>query len=311
MTDSLVSDAMTLMMTDERVVVTGATGYIGSALVADLRDRNEVHALVRDAAAAQSRLGLESDLVHAVGGGSMPIGEAFDRIAPTVVFHLATHYQRRDDPASIAPMIDANVRFGSLVLDAASRRAACDVVVAGSHFQFAGGPNRSSSFYAATKNALCEVARYLQEARDLQWTQPVIYDAYGPGDTRAKLVDVLIDRVESGQAVLLPDPEPLHHFVYVEDVVAALVASARNLRSGEAPNGTSVFVSSDALTSPSDVLGVVASVLGTEPVVSPEHYVLPAGAILQPYDGPRPSGWQPMVGLAEGIGRVVAVRGHQ
>ncbi len=221
---------MSLVMADERVVVTGATGYIGSALVAHLRGRNEVHVLARDAAAAQSRLGLESSLVHAVGEGSMPVGETFDRIAPTVVFHLATHYRRQDDPASIALMIDANVRFGSLVLDAASRCAGCDVVVAGSHFQFAGAPGRSSSFYASTKNALCEIARYLQEARGLQWTQPVIYDAYGPADTRAKLIDVLIDRVESGQAVRLPDPEPLHHFVYIEDVVAALVVSARNLR---------------------------------------------------------------------------------
>lgn len=299
---------MSLVMADERVVVTGATGYIGSALVAHLRARNEVHVLARDAAAAQSRLGLESSLVHAVGEGSMPVGETFDRIAPTVVFHLATHYRRQDDPASIALMIDANVRFGSLVLDAASRCAGCDVVVAGSHFQFAGAPGRSSSFYASTKNALCEIARYLQEARGLQWTQPVIYDAYGPADTRAKLIDVLIDRVESGQAVRLPDPEPLHHFVYIEDVVAALVVSARNLRSGETPNGTSVFVSSNELSSPSDVLSVVAAELGNEPVVGPEPFDLPAGAILRPYEGPRPLGWQPTVGLADGIGRVIAFR---
>lgn len=307
---SLVSTAMTVAMTGERIMVTGATGYIGSALVAQLRDGNDVHVLARDAAAAQTQLGLGDDAVHAVGDSAAPIGAAFEEVKPTIVFHLATDYQRNDDPATVASMVDANVRFGSLVLDAASNHVGCDVVVVGSHFQFAGGPGRPASFYAATKNALREIARYLQEARGLRWIQPVIYDVYGPGDTRPKLVNVLIDQVMAGEPVRLPDPEPLHHFVYVDDVVAALVAAARDLRSGDSPNGSSVFVTSDELATPSDVLGAVASVLGIEALISPERYELPPRTMMRPFEGPRPEGWRPegwrpTVGLVDGIKRIV------
>jgi len=307
-TESLVSVAMTVATAGERIVVTGATGYIGSALVAQLREKNDVHVLARDITAARTQLDLGDGSVHDLGDGSAPIAAVFEQIDPTVVFHLATDYQRRDDPARVASMVNANLRFGSLVLDAASSRPGCDVVLAGSHFQFAGGPGRPASFYAATKNALCEIARYLQEARGLRWIQPVIYDVYGPGDTRPKLVNVLIDQVTAGEPVRLPDPEPLHHFVYVEDVVVALGAAARDLRSGDSPNGSSVFVTSNELATPSDVLGAVASVLGIEPLISPERYELPPRAIVRPFEGPRPEGWRPTVGLVDGIERIVQPR---
>jgi CDP-paratose synthetase len=305
----LVSVAMTVAMAGERIVVTGATGYIGSALVAKLRDANEVHVLARDVAGATTQLGIRREVAHHSGTGSTAIAATFEQIDPTIVFHLATDYRQRDDSTAIESMIDANVRFGSLVLDAASERDGCQVVVAGSHFQFAGGPGHSSSFYAATKNALCEIARYLGEARELRWIQPVLFDVYGPHDPRPKLVNVLIDRVTSGQPISLPVHEPRHHFVYIDDVVAALVASAVELRSDDAAKGKSVFISSDEVVSPSEVLGAVAEVLGVEPVVSPEPFELPPRSIMLPVEGPRPVLWGPTVGLREGIERVVAARG--
>jgi len=266
---------------------------------------NDVHVLARDVTTARTQLGLADGSVHAIGDGSAPIDAVFEQIDPTVVFHLATDYQRHDDSSKVASMVDANIRFGSLVLDAASARPGCEVVVAGSHFQFAGGPGRPASFYAATKNALCKIADYLQEARGLRWVQPVIYDVYGPGDTRPKLVNVLVDRVTAGESVRLPEPEPLHHFVYVDDVVAGLVAAAGDLRSDRSSSGSSVFLTSDELKAPSDVLGAVAGVLGVEPLISPEHYELPPRSIVRPFEGPRPDGWQPTVTLLEGINHVV------
>jgi nucleoside-diphosphate-sugar epimerase len=93
--------------------------------------------------------------------------------------------------------------------------------------------------------------------------------------------------------------------VYVDDVVTALVAAARDLRSGRSPSGSSVFVTSDELATPSDVLAAVASVAGIEPRISPERYELPPRAVLRPFEGPRPSEWRPAVGLVEGIERIV------
>lgn len=304
--DSLVSVSMTTGIAGERIVITGATGYIGSALVSTLRELNEVHLLVRDPAVAGSLHDLPREQMHAILDEPGSIAALFERIAPNLVFHLATQYERRDDSEKIGSMVDANVRFGALVLDAASRLPDCPVVVAGSHFQFAGAPGRSASFYASTKNALCDIAEYLREARGLRWIQPVIFDAYGPGDTRPKLVNILIDRISSGQPVSLPEPQPLHHFVYIDDVIGALIASARELRSSDSASGSSVFLTSNELVPPSTVLDTVASVLGVDPVVSTEHFEMPPTSIMVPFEGPRPEGWRPTVSLSEGVEKILS-----
>lgn len=292
---------MPLSIAGERVVVTGSTGFIGSALVARLRVHNDVHVLVRDTTVAQSRLHLPSEQVHSTRNPADSIAATLKRVSPTLVFHLATHYERHDDATKIAAMVDANVRFGSLVLDAASYHPECDVVVTGSHFQFAGQPRTSANFYAATKNALCEIARYLQQVRGLRWVQTVLFDVYGPNDTRPKLINLLLERVRTGQSISLPDPEPLHHFVYIDDAIDALVASAHELRVGDATIGHDVFVTSNELVTPSAVLEVVSSCLGNRPVVNNQPLEMPSRSIMIPFDGPRPKNWQPRIGIREGI----------
>ncbi len=307
---SLISVCMAPKITDERILVTGATGYIGSFLVRRLAKHNEVHVLARNKTAAVSTLALSADRVHSDLDTAAGVLQAFETIKPTLVFHLATHYEKHDDLDKLAAMIDANIRFGSFVLSAASSLDQCRVVLAGSHFQFGGELNRPASFYAATKDALCGIARYLQEARNLLWIQPVLFDVYGPEDPRAKLIAVVVERVLAGESVALPNPEPLHHFVYIDDVVDALIASAIELRADHFRTGTNVFVTSDQLTTPSRVVAEVAAAAATQAKLDPVPYPLPEGSIMLPVAGSRPQGWQPRVGLQEGIGRIVAHAGR-
>ncbi len=296
---------MSQTISGQRILVTGATGYVGSFLVPRLCENNEVHALARDGGAASRVLGLSLDRVHSSVDGAGAILKTFEMIQPTVVFHLATHYERRDDINKMAAMVDANIRFGSFVLAAASSIEQCQVVVAGSHFQFGEENGRPANFYAATKNALCEIARYLQDAQGLQWIQPVLFDVYGPSDPRAKLITVVIERILAGEPISLPDPEPLHHFVYIDDVVDALIASAAELRSDRSRVGADVFVTSDELITPAAAVAAVAAVVGQPARLDSTPYSLPEGSIMVPVAGPRPQGWEPRIALSDGVRAVL------
>ncbi|MGI9585239.1 MAG: NAD-dependent epimerase/dehydratase family protein [Acidimicrobiia bacterium] len=291
---------MTAEFVGERILVTGGTGYIGSALVARLRQRNDVHIVTRGAGGAGRLADTSTVRFHVVTEPASQIGELVASVDPTVVFHLATHYERVDDAASLGSMVDTNVRFGSLVLGAAARLADSAVVIAGSHFQFTESGRGAANFYAATKSALATVAAYFGEVHGLRWCQTVLFDVYGPNDPRPKFVNAFLDRTVAGLPVMLPDPEPLHHLVYIDDVVAALLASAHSLKAGAA-SGEDVFVTSDHPVTPSQVLAEIGLVVGRSPEVADAPYELPPGTIMAPVEGPRPALWQPTVGLHDGL----------
>lgn len=294
---------MTLAMSGETVLVTGATGYIGSVLLESLRTDNDVHALVRDRRRDSGALETPGVRFHTFGPDLDEVETVVDAISPGVLFHLATLYSRHD-PASVSQMVDANVKFGAAVLNAVSHQSECDVVLVGSHFQFVGSPPVPSSLYAATKNALCEIAAYFGRERGMRWIQAVLYDVYGPGDPRPKLVTTVLNSLRTGEPLSLPEPQPLHHFVYVDDVVEALIAARVDLCSDLMTNGRSVFVTSNRPATPEELLATASRVAGVEPTLSDDRFKLLPGAPMRPIDGPRPKDWQPTVDLATGIERI-------
>ncbi|MEZ5175696.1 MAG: NAD(P)-dependent oxidoreductase [Acidimicrobiia bacterium] len=294
---------MTGPIVDETIVITGATGFIGSHLTRRLVNGNDVHILVRNPDRA-SALGLDASNIHDISSSTHPIAGLFEDLQPSMVFHLATRYERTD-PVDPRPMLEANVVFGTAVLEAAARIGDCTVVMAGSHFQHADGV--PVSLYALSKNLLIEVARYLTATRNLSWVETVLYDIYGPRDRRGKLIDTVLDRLLAGQPIQLPERLALHHFVHVDDAVDALLASARQLRStGE--SGMSLFATSDKAVTPKEVVEIASTVLGRQPILGGSHFQLPPRTPMHPADGPRPDAWSPTIGLSDGIMTVARSR---
>lgn len=292
--------AVTPSTSRRTILVTGATGYIGSHLVRSLHEAASVAVLVRDRAAAEESFADARVEIYEIGSTSLV--EIFEQVDPDIVFHLATQYER-NDPSDVSAMVKANFSFGVEVLDAASRMDNCDVVLVGSHFQTPGGGRQPANLYAATKEALLTVARYLTEVRGLRCTQVVLYDVYGPRDPRDKLIPRVSAALKLGEEIRIPDPEPLHHFVYIDDVVNGLVTAAENMADSSAESPESVFLTSDAAIPPSTVVSVASEVLGVEARLSSDPYVPPHHTIMIPTDGPRPDGWAPRITLAEGISR--------
>ncbi|MGI9668010.1 MAG: NAD-dependent epimerase/dehydratase family protein [Acidimicrobiia bacterium] len=289
------------MAPETPVLITGATGFIGSRLTRTLAGGGrDVHLLVRDQQAAASQFAPQRVHLHPVAQASHVIST----VDPVAIFHLATRYERHD-PVDPGPMRLANVEFGAEVLESASVLRSCKVVVAGSQHQVASADGGPTSAYAASKQELAGIAASMSENGGLEWIQTILYDIYGPGDTRDKLIPNTIAAVKDGTEIHLPDNPPLLSFCHVDDAVSALLAAYQELESDRAAVGRSVFARVEPLATPQDVVAMVGDVLGIEPRISPEPYVVPASGVPEPPDGPHPMGWRPTIGLEAGISEIV------
>ena len=106
----------------KRVLITGATGYIGSRLAGALTQDCAVYALVRqplNEAYLTPELRDRLTLLPYDGGGES-VAAALAESRPEAVYHLAAHYTAAHDMGSITKLVESNLLLGAYLLEAMS-----------------------------------------------------------------------------------------------------------------------------------------------------------------------------------------------
>ena len=244
------SDSLTWQ--DRRCVVTGAPGFIGTALCRTLSAAGaEVHGWGRKRhAELQVAHWHECDVTDAAR-----VDELFASVRPEVVFHLASRVTGSRSIDQVLPILRDNLLGTVHVLAAAARLANVRVLCLGSlqepDLEPRAAPN---SPYGAAKFAANAYARMYAEVFSLPVTIARPFMVYGPGQLDlTKLVPYVTTQLLSGQQPQLSSGAQAFDWVYVDDVVDALLASTATLRTV----GKTIDVGCGVLTPVKDVaLGI-------------------------------------------------------
>ena len=207
-----------------RVLITGATGYIGSHLSRSLLDDgHEVYALVRSPVHGEYIEDLEGRIkLLPYNGSYQSVLAAVKTARPELVYHLAAHYKGAPGEVEISRLVGANIVFGAYLLEAMAVCGVTALVYASTvttHFR--GEGYSPLSLYAATKQAFSDLLVYYTDAGLLRAVTLDLADTYGPGDHRAKILNLAWRAAQAGETLLLSDGGQEYDVVYIDDVVRA------------------------------------------------------------------------------------------
>ncbi|MBS1878212.1 MAG: NAD-dependent epimerase/dehydratase family protein [Actinobacteria bacterium] len=247
-----------------KVFVTGGTGFIGGAIVRQLRERgDQVVVLARNPGRAEAAAALGCEVVAGDLGDERAIREGM--LGCDAVIHAAAVYEV-GIPASQRPaMRDANVGGTERVLSAALEEKIPKVVYVSTVGVFGNTHGRIvdeayehpgdgfTSCYEETKWEAHQVARRLiGEGLPCVIVQPG--GVYGPGDTSS--IGQLLNQFLAGKMPLIPFPELGICLSHVEDVAAGILLALDQGRPGEA------YVLSGPATTTRETIATVAALTG-------------------------------------------------
>ena len=244
-----------------RILVTGASGFIGRHLVERL--------LMEDVElAVTSRRPPEQDdprvsTFRADVTARNWAERVIDAAAPDRVVHLAGLALGRNDPLLLASMFEANTAASVDLLGACLRSDIDRVVMAGTlEESYDGDDPVPTSPYAASKSAVTLFSR-LVGGYGLDVINARIFMTYGPGQDNGKLIPSIVAEQLAGRVPKLRAPERRYDWIHVSDVADALAFLI--LRTEAPTTGFSEYdVGSGVMTSIADVAQLVGTHLDRE-----------------------------------------------
>lgn len=296
-------------MSGRRLLVSGATGFIGGALVsALLDDGHDVHVIVRRRPEPRTVDGRAT--AHVGCDTPEAIDAAVGAAAPDACIHLASLYVASHRPADVPHLIQSNITFGTMLLEALTGRGCRRIIATGTawqHFTDAAAASESVNLYAASKSAFDVILDWYADVHRMRAASVLLCDTYGVGDPRRKVVALLMQSAIDGQHLGMSPGEQLIDLVHVDDVIDAFRAAVAATEQLDPGRRAEWGVTSGSPLSLRALVQRCEEALGTSIDVTFGEREYREREVMRPWSPPfTVPGWRPRVALEDGLAALAA-----
>jgi len=220
----------------KRVLITGATGFVGANLARRLlHNGHDVHLLIRQSSDPWRIKPIRTDVqLHEV---DLRDREALiliiDKIRPEWIFNLAVYgaYSWQTD---FSQMMQTNIWGTVNLVEACVKKGFEAFINTGSSSEYGFKDHAPSemevlkpnSYYAVTKAASTLYCCYIAQSRQVHIPTLRLYSIYGPYEDPSRLLPTLILNGLRGTFPFLASPDNARDYVYIEDAIDAYLLAA-------------------------------------------------------------------------------------
>jgi CDP-paratose synthetase len=286
-----------------RILVTGATGFIGSHLLPKLSSFT-IKIVVRKYTNVIDR---EKQIVIN-DNEYIQFKNAVELFNPNIVIHLAGCITYNTDAISIKDTIDSNILFTSLLLNALKNTDVKYFVNTGTGAEYSvvDGTLDPPNLYAASKTASRYIIKYYKNVMGFKVVNVIPYVVYGGLSKSKKAVDYIIDSLDSIVPIEMTGGEQILDFTHVDDLIDFYIYCIEHYE--ELVDETDYHVGTGEGTTLRELAVLIEKISGKKTNIhwgGRSYRELEVMKAVAPLDNMNVLGWYPKINLEQGLTKLL------
>jgi CDP-paratose synthetase len=205
------------------IVITGATGAVGSKLIPYLAATNNYSILTisRNLTKAEEKFPTNTKIAHATIADRSVIVD----FKPEIIIHLASYVTNSDALIEGEKLVESNIVYGLNVLDILKESKTVKLFLnfgTFAEYKLGGDTIQNTYLYSASKTAFRAFVEYYAQILNFQLIHLVPYTIYGTEDEKKKIFDFVLDGFFAKEPVNMSPGYQKLDFIHIQDICAIL-----------------------------------------------------------------------------------------
>ena len=197
-----------------RVLITGATGFIGKKLIDSLLfHSHDICVLVR------KNQYLFDEKIRVLCGDFLEVEKDLLSFSPEYVYHLAGVSNYPTSKVEKEVLWESNFLFGLELLEILSKVPEVIFVNFNTSLAYEGTNIKPFNYYALTKACFFNTLEFYSKKYNFSVFNLILYNVYGQGDLNKRVLNYVLESFDAIEPINMSPGEQILDFIHVDDVV--------------------------------------------------------------------------------------------
>lgn len=201
-----------------KILITGASGYLGSQLCSKFSEIFDVTAIVRSSSSRNRLKDIEHFMIKQADN-KRELDYIFKSVKPDIIINTVALYGRHGE--SFSDLVYANIQYPCELFDLCMKYNVKMMIHTGTSLP------KNISDYALTKNTVIDLIKS-KENDITKFINIELEHFYGPNDDTSKFISYIIDECIKGNELKLTHGKQERDFIFIDDVISAYKAIIEN-----------------------------------------------------------------------------------